>query len=1249
MACVLSGGLIGAVAWFWLRGRRVYLVTVEESLKGAKMPPVATLMNAMVQDIVVALGGSFGREAAPREIAAMWGGWVGDAARAGGTGGPGAFGVTKEQRKVGSELPQVVANRVLVACGAGAGLAAVRVYVSLGWSQLSSQLTSALYTIEHVLNWDISPSAVLPAIVTSLIATVHHQKPDDFIPRSEEIMEEEFVGPEEFVNFVHSTDMIPYVLATSHVVKSRMKYDTKSRSKNFMFWMIFLFLLQCCQAAPATCLADGSPPPPQLSDEHWLALFAAAPLAIAVIAFLLGRWSKGEKKEKEEMEIEEEKVTTADAFTQKDEPVVHARLREALKTEQARVNEYKLAARESRRAVDLAMTEILNLRPLVQDAAPMFRRLITAMDDHMDQCPHRQPIVASKKNGICWHFPTCHCAEQITEPNLLQLRICAYCGDHRSPLDFPSPNPSVSQGNCLREEVTTWLADYNVCRWPNWQVCLWALLVGPIAGLGASAFRRFVKFVEGYKPLGRFPVEFHTVKLNDEVWITKDNKDGSIERVFAPCPTIVDQTIEALPAKVRAAEADEEYGEEEEIREEDWDDSAHAEGNYPSLLGNGRALAEIAMQRQRSTPFLAMLLLLKALMTAAAIGSGAAGGTLTPSVALGATLGAVLGDQDSRMSVVAAAAFLSVAMNSPVSLAECFDQTKSKTRSLTTVKVSAAAAPEFNVADPVAHATGKRVATTSGMKTVFAAESSLNIARRIRNASVPLGCAVEDDAAVTEDTFYCTKALEVDERMATIKAHRQRALAPQGGSSLQVTRRADWGMLKGHPLLHLPPALIYHVSRTLRKPLIVVLNKLDAVDPANATSWAEALSAVPGISAIVGYSKENLRKTDFKSLKVGKESLIEVSHQVYDSVAKDAKQTKQAALMLEHSDIEDLAFIESRDFTGARKGYVFGTGPQGTGFYRDRAQLAQPWAQPAAPVATEAEEEAPEEEVSNEVASGSIMLGLIGHPNVGKSSMVNHLMGEKVVSVKATPGHTKILQTLKLNETTFLCDSPGVVFPRLEVPREAQIVGMLVPLAQVREPFSAIRWVMERSLRPMPDLLGLKPVPLRRVREFFDAGLETLQLNLVDAEDENEVVPWSPMLLCAQFAAQRGFVQNGRPDCMKAGTEILERVLQGRIAYCVPPPTDASCPELPEDACDSDWKAFDEDFESEEEEEEIGDRDLLELFGQEARGIGRSSKAAIKRFKRRQKLAEVAGEADPARTLRPFAGRLKEVECATKS
>merc|ERR1719352_1478092 len=109
-----------------------------------------------------------------------------------------------------------------------------------------------------------------------------------------------------------------------------------------------------------------------------------------------------------------------------------------------------------------------------------------------------------------------------------------------------------------------------------------------------------------------------------------------------------------------------------------------------------------------------------------------------------------------------------------------------------------------------------------------------------------------------------------------------------------------------------------------------------------------------------------------------------------------------------------------------------------------------------------------------EAGDGRVILGLVGHPNVGKSSLVNGILGEKVVSVKATPGHTKTLQTMPLDDSTCLIDSPGVVFPRLEVPREAQIVGMLIPHGQVREPFSAIRWVMEHSVSPLQEVLGLK-------------------------------------------------------------------------------------------------------------------------------------------------------------------------------
>jgi large subunit GTPase 1 len=42
-------------------------------------------------------------------------------------------------------------------------------------------------------------------------------------------------------------------------------------------------------------------------------------------------------------------------------------------------------------------------------------------------------------------------------------------------------------------------------------------------------------------------------------------------------------------------------------------------------------------------------------------------------------------------------------------------------------------------------------------------------------------------------------------------------------------------------------------------------------------------------------------------------------------------------------------------------------------------------------------------------------VGLVGYPNVGKSSVINSVMGKKKVGVASMPGKTKHFQTLKLN------------------------------------------------------------------------------------------------------------------------------------------------------------------------------------------------------------------------------------------
>lgn len=57
-----------------------------------------------------------------------------------------------------------------------------------------------------------------------------------------------------------------------------------------------------------------------------------------------------------------------------------------------------------------------------------------------------------------------------------------------------------------------------------------------------------------------------------------------------------------------------------------------------------------------------------------------------------------------------------------------------------------------------------------------------------------------------------------------------------------------------------------------------------------------------------------------------------------------------------------------------------------------------------------------------------ISVGIVGFPNVGKSSLINSLLRRRVVGVSPLPGHTKSLQEVILDKNIRLIDSPGVVF-----------------------------------------------------------------------------------------------------------------------------------------------------------------------------------------------------------------------------
>ena len=66
---------------------------------------------------------------------------------------------------------------------------------------------------------------------------------------------------------------------------------------------------------------------------------------------------------------------------------------------------------------------------------------------------------------------------------------------------------------------------------------------------------------------------------------------------------------------------------------------------------------------------------------------------------------------------------------------------------------------------------------------------------------------------------------------------------------------------------------------------------------------------------------------------------------------------------------------------------------------------------------------------------------IIGVPNVGKSTLINKLVGRKSAGVGDTPGFTKSLNWIRVNKDMELLDSPGILWPKLEDQEKAHILA----------------------------------------------------------------------------------------------------------------------------------------------------------------------------------------------------------------
>ncbi|ORC91133.1 putative GTP-binding protein [Trypanosoma theileri] len=165
-----------------------------------------------------------------------------------------------------------------------------------------------------------------------------------------------------------------------------------------------------------------------------------------------------------------------------------------------------------------------------------------------------------------------------------------------------------------------------------------------------------------------------------------------------------------------------------------------------------------------------------------------------------------------------------------------------------------------------------------------------------------------------------------------------------------------------------------------------------------------------------------------------------------------------------------------------------------------------------------------------------LMVGLVGYPNVGKSSTINAILGCKKVVVSATPGKTKHFQTLVIpNERRVaLCDCPGLVFPSFASTRAKMVCDGILPIDTATDALSAVAVVCRR-------------IP-RSVLEWH------FNISLAAEDDVDDSHSLAERFLNA-VARRRGFMgAHDRPNKSRAAREVLKLHVDGALVYAEPPP-----------------------------------------------------------------------------------------------
>jgi large subunit GTPase 1 len=164
--------------------------------------------------------------------------------------------------------------------------------------------------------------------------------------------------------------------------------------------------------------------------------------------------------------------------------------------------------------------------------------------------------------------------------------------------------------------------------------------------------------------------------------------------------------------------------------------------------------------------------------------------------------------------------------------------------------------------------------------------------------------------------------------------------------------------------------------------------------------------------------------------------------------------------------------------------------------------------------------------------NNALMVGFIGYPNVGKSSIINVLMKKKKAGVASMPGRTKHYQTLflpgepKLNieeKSICLVDCPGLIFPSFTTSKADMLINGIYPIDTLSDIYNPIQIIINR-------------IPSKVLCNFYKIKLPDI---------------YSAKQFLQVIAKKRGFTTgNGLPEEAKTAKLVLKDYVSGNLLFC---------------------------------------------------------------------------------------------------